>query len=215
MSKPLRLVVLISGNGSNLQSIIDAVEAGHLNAEIVAVVSNNPHAYGLQRARNHDIPSHSLDHRLFSDRAQFDQEMRAFLQEMNPDYVVLAGFMCILGAELVRSFRHRILNIHPSILPEYKGLNTHLRALQNGETEHGVTIHLVTAELDDGPILLQGRYAIEPEDKVTDLQKKGHALEHQMYPQLLQWIAEEKIVIDEDQVLYEQVALEKPLEFRP
>ena len=215
MSEPLRLVVLISGNGSNLQSIIDAIEAGRLNARILAVMSNNPRAYGLQRARNHGIPDHALDHRKFESREAFDRELQDYLDGMNPDFVVLAGFMRILGSHLVNHFHHRILNIHPSLLPHYKGLDTHLRALQNRESEHGVSIHLVTAELDDGPILLQGRYPIEVSDKVADLQKKGHALEHQMYPQLLQWISEHKIVIEENQITHEQVVLEKPLEFRP
>ncbi len=213
MNKPLALVVLISGNGSNLQSIIDAIEAGQLNAEIRAVVSNNPDAYGLQRARKQGIACYIQDHRDFSDRDQFDQQLQAYLQTVNPDYIVLAGFMRILGAELVSAFRNRIVNIHPSLLPAYKGLDTHQRALENQETHHGVSIHLVTAELDDGPILLQGRYPIEQDDQVADLQRKGHALEHRMYPRLLSWLSENKLIITESQVLHEQVELEKPLEF--
>ena len=167
MNKPLALVVLISGNGSNLQSIIDAIEAGQLNAEICAVVSNNPDAYGLQRASKHGIASHVQDHRDFSDRNEFDQQLQTYLQSINPDYIVLAGFMRILGAELVSAFHNRIVNIHPSLLPAYKGLDTYQRALANQEIQHGVSIHLVTFELDDGPILLQGRYPIEPGQHVS------------------------------------------------
>ena len=213
MTDALALVVLISGNGSNLQSIIDAIEAGQLKAEIRAVVSNNPDAYGLTRANNHAIASYVQDHRDFSDREKYDRQLRTYLEGINPDYIVLAGFMRILGAELVSAFRNRILNIHPSLLPAYKGLKTHQRALQNHETQHGVSIHLVTAELDDGPILLQGRYSIEQHDQVVDLQRKGQALEHRMYPRLLGWLSEKKLTITETQVLHEQVALEKPLEF--
>ncbi len=185
MTNPLALVVLISGNGSNLQSIIDAIEAGQLKAEIRAVVSNNPDAYGLTRANNHGIASYVQDHRDFSDHDKYDRQLKTYLQAINPDYIVLAGFMRILGADLVSAFRNRILNIHPSLLPAYKGLNTHQRALDNHESHHGVSIHLVTAELDDGPILLQGRYSIEQDDQVVDLQRKGQALEHRMYPRLL------------------------------
>ena len=213
MNSPLALVVLISGNGSNLQSIIDAIEAGQLNAEIRAVVSNNPDAYGLQRAHKHGIESYIQDHHDFSDRDQFDQHLQNYLQTINPDYIALAGFMRILGAELVSAFHNRIINIHPSLLPAYKGLNTHQRALENHETHHGVSIHLVTAELDDGPILLQGRYPIEQDDQVADLQRKGHTLEHRMYPRLLSWLSENKLTITKNQVLHDQVELEKPLEF--
>jgi phosphoribosylglycinamide formyltransferase-1 len=213
MNSPLVLVVLISGNGSNLQSIIDAIEAGQLNAEIRAVVSNNPDAYGLQRARKHGIASYIQDHRDFSDRDQFDQQLQKYLRTINPDYIVLAGFMRILGSELVSAFYHKIINIHPSLLPAYKGLDTHQRALENQETHHGVSIHLVTAKLDDGPILLQGRYRIEQDDQVADLQRKGHELEHRMYPRLLSWLSENKLTITKNQVLHDQVVLEKPLEF--
>lgn len=213
MTDRLALVVLISGNGSNLQSIIDAIEAGQLKAEIRAVVSSNPDAYGLTRANNHGITSYVQDHRDFSDRDKYDHQLKTYLEGINPDYIVLAGFMRILGADLVSAFRNKILNIHPSILPAYKGLNTHQRALQNHETHHGVSIHLVTAKLDDGPILLQGRYSIEQGDQVVDLQRKGQALEHRMYPKLLGWLSENKLTFTETQVLHEQVALEKPLEF--
>lgn len=213
MNSPLALVVLISGNGSNLQSIIDAIESGQLNAEIRAVVSNNAEAYGLQRAREHGIPGYIQDHHDFADRDRFDQQLQLYLQTINPDYIVLAGFMRILGPGLVSAFHNRIINIHPSLLPAYKGLDTHQRALENRETHHGVSIHLVTAELDGGPILLQGRYPIEQNDQVADLQRKGHELEHRMYPRLLCWLSENKITITKNQVLHGQVQLEKPLEF--
>lgn len=212
MSKTLSLVVMISGNGSNLQSIIDAIEAGHLNANIASVVSNKDDAYGLTRARNHRLPTRVIDHRNYPDRNQFDRAIDHHLQDINPDFVVLAGFMRILGAELIASYKNRILNIHPSLLPAYKGLNTHQRALDNGELEHGVSIHLVTAELDDGPVLLQGRYPIEASDDVESLQRKGHNLEHQMYPQLLCWLSSGDISIENDSILHHQMPMKQPVE---
>lgn len=211
MKKPPRLVVLISGNGSNLQSIIDAIESGRLPATIAAVVSNNPDAYGLTRASKHQIPSVTLDHRDFSDREQYDQALQNTLLKFDPDYLLLAGFMRILGANFIRAFENRILNIHPSLLPAYKGLNTFQRALQNGEPEHGVSIHLVTAELDGGPVIAQGRYDIVPGDSVEDLQTRGHQLEHRMYPQLLIWISEGVIDIENGTIMHYQQPLTEPV----
>jgi len=214
MSDPLALAILISGSGSNLQAIIDAIECGKLDAEIKAVVSNNPQAYGLQRAAKHGLPTHVIDHRDYADRKQYDAALQQYLQSLAPDYIVLAGYMRILSPAFIDAFEHRILNIHPSLLPAYKGLDTHQRALANGETRHGVSIHLVTAELDDGPILLQASYPIDAGDSVEILQARGHRLEHQMYPQLLRWISETKLNIDVDgRILYEQTPLEAPLIF--
>ena len=214
MSGELRLAVLISGSGSNLQAIIDAIETGELRACIVTVVSNNPDAYGLQRARAHGLATAVVDHRQYTGRDAYDEALARQLQAIGPDIIVLAGFMRILGAGFVAGFSNRILNIHPSLLPAYKGLDTHRRALDNGESRHGVSIHLVTAELDDGPILAQGSYAIEPGDSVADLQARGHRLEHRMYPQVLRWLADGKLIIESDgRILYEQAPLDAPLRF--
>ena len=213
MSDKLTLAVLISGNGSNLQSIIDAIEAGDLQGEIDLVLSNNPEAYGLERAAKHGISTRVIDHRDFDSRERFDAELQTQLKQIDPDFIVLAGFMRILGADLVDAFPDRILNIHPSLLPNYKGLNTHQRALDNGEKKHGVSIHLVTAELDDGPILLQGSYPIEAGDTAEDLQRKGHGLEHRMYPQVLRWLSERKISIEKGRIYNEQVPINAPLQY--
>ncbi len=215
MSEPPRLAILISGNGSNLQSIIDAIEKGFLRASISLVLSNNPDAYGLTRATRHGIATRVLDHRDFANREAFDEALREILDAVSPDLIVLAGFMRILGRAFIDAFPGRILNIHPSLLPAYKGLNTHQRALDNQETRHGVSIHLVTAELDDGPVLLQGSYPIEPGDIAEDLQRKGHRLEHQMYPQLLQWFSDNRIHIDQGTVYFEQQPLKAPILFNP
>jgi phosphoribosylglycinamide formyltransferase-1 len=214
MSNELRLAVLISGSGSNLQAIIDAIESGNLHAQIASVVSNNPDAFGLQRASKHGLPTTVIDHRDFTSRELYDDALRRHLQSVAPDFIVLAGYMRILSPAFVRAFEHRILNIHPSLLPAYKGLDTHQRALDNAESQHGVSIHLVTAELDDGPILLQGSYPIETGDSAADLQAKGHRLEHQMYPLLLRWLSEGKLTIDNNgRIHYEQTPLDHPLQF--
>jgi phosphoribosylglycinamide formyltransferase-1 len=214
MSNALRLAVLISGSGSNLQAIIDAIESARLNAKIDTVVSSNPDAYGLQRASKHGIPTTVIDHREFTSRELYDDALHRHLQSVAPDFIVLAGYMRILTPGFVRAFEHRIVNIHPSLLPAYKGLDTHQRALDNAEPQHGVSIHLVTAELDDGPILLQASYPIEAGDSAADLQAKGHRLEHQMYPLLLCWFSEGKLSIDDNgRILYEQTPLDQPIQF--
>ena len=213
MSRKLTLAVLISGNGSNLQAIIDAIEADRLDAEIKAVICNNREAYGLLRATRHGLHTWVIDHRDYESRERFDEALRHYLQAIDPDYIVLAGFMRILGPGLIDAFENRILNIHPSLLPEYKGLDTHQRALDNGERQHGVSVHVVTAELDDGPVILQAAYPIEPGDEASDLQQRGHALEHKMYPQVLQWLSEGKLVIEGGRLIYDRTPLDKPLVF--
>lgn len=213
MKRPLRLAILISGNGSNLQSIIDAIEAGSLNAEIEAVISNNRDAYGLLRATQHGLPTRLIDHREYTSRDQFDDALQHYLETVDPDYIVLAGFMRILGARFIAAFENKILNIHPSLLPAYKGLNTHQRALDNHERQHGVSIHLVTPELDEGPVIAQASYPIESGDDAEAMQRKGHRLEHRMYPQVLCWLSDQDLVIEENQIFYARAPLEKPISF--
>lgn len=215
MSEPLKLAILISGNGSNLQSIIDAIESGRLNAQIKTVVSSNSEAYGLVRATQHDLSTWVIDHRDYQDREQYDAVLKRYLESVATDYIVLAGFMRILGPGIIKAFEHRILNIHPSLLPAYKGLNTYQRALDDNATHHGVSIHLVTAELDDGPIICQASYPVEAGDSVEDLQAKGLRLEHQMYPQVLCWLSDNKLTIERGQLYYEKALLEQPITFHP
>ena len=215
LTPELSIVVLISGNGSNLQSIIDAIEAGRIRAKISAVISNNPDAYGLSRAKKHGIQSQVIDHREHASRDQFDLALLDCIESHTPDYIILAGFMRILGSALIQANPFKMLNIHPSLLPEYKGMNTHARALQNRESEHGVSIHIVTAELDDGPVIMRGRYPVEPMDSVTDLQNKGHRLEHQMYPQVLQWLADGSLRINSQSIVFQGHKLIEPIEYLP
>jgi phosphoribosylglycinamide formyltransferase-1 len=211
--KKLSIVVLISGNGSNLQSIIDAVEAGQIHGQITAVISNKADAYGLERAKNHNIDQQVINHEDYSCRENFDLALSKKLTRLNPDIIVLAGFMRILGSALIQAFERKILNIHPSILPSYKGLNTFQRAIDNQEKEHGVSIHIVTPELDDGPAIVRGRYPILTGDTVSDLQGKGHRLEHRMYPQVLRWLGQGDLQIDADTIIFQDKLLERPIEF--
>jgi phosphoribosylglycinamide formyltransferase-1 len=211
--KKLSIVVLISGNGGNLQSIIDAVETEQINGQITAVISNKADAYGLQRAKKHDIDQQVISHKDFSSREDFDLALSKKLTRLNPDIIVLAGFMRILGSALIQAFERKILNIHPSILPSYKGLNTFQRAIDNKEREHGVSIHIVTPELDDGPIIVRGRYPILNGDTVCELQRKGHRLEHRMYPQVLRWLGRGDLQINADTITFQDKLLERPIEF--
>lgn len=191
MSK--RIVVLISGSGSNLQAIMDAIDAGQINGRIAAVLSNKADAYGLERAQKANIPALILKHTEFDDRESFDQAMIEKIDHYQPDLIVLAGFMRILTAEFVRHYQGRMLNIHPSLLPKYKGLHTHKRAIEAGDLYHGCTVHFVTEELDGGPLAVQGKVSIDMDDNEDSLQQKVHAVEHKIYPLAVEWICSDKL----------------------
>ena len=182
-----RIAVLISGSGSNLQAIIDAIDSGSINAEIALVISNKNDAYGLTRAKNAGIETLVLQHTDYSSRYDFDQALLQNIDEFQVDLVVLAGFMRILSPEFVSHYANRMLNIHPSLLPKYKGLNTHLRALQANDDEHGCSVHFVTPELDDGPIILQTVVTIDADETLDSLQQKVHKTEHIAYPKAITW----------------------------
>jgi len=182
-----RLVVLISGSGSNLQSFIDASYAGLLNAEIVAVISNKSAVQGLTRAAAANIPNIAIDHRAFESREEFDESLAQIIESYQPDLVVLAGFMRILTDFFVNQFLGRLINIHPSLLPAYPGLNTHQRAIEAGDRDTGATVHFVTAELDGGPSVLQARMPIESGDDSAALSARVLTLEHLIYPIAVQW----------------------------
>jgi len=183
-----KLCVLISGNGSNLQAIIDNIEAGKLNAQICGVISNRPNAYGLTRAKNAGIEAICLDHTAFEDRESYDKELQATIEALNPDCIVLAGFMRILTPEFVNNFSGKLVNIHPSLLPKYKGLNTHQRAIDNGDKEHGVSVHFVTPELDGGPVIIQSRVPVFENDSADELAERVQEQERRIYPLVLSWI---------------------------
>ena len=161
------VVVLISGNGNNLQALIDA--SSNSGYTISHVISNNPDAFGLERAQRCGIASTVLNHRDFGTRGEFDSALQQAIDDQNPDLVVLAGFMRILGPEIVKNFSGRMLNIHPSLLPKYPGINTHQRALDAGDREHGATVHFVTEELDGGPLIAQGKILVNANDTAQEL----------------------------------------------
>ena len=196
-----QLAVLISGSGPNLQAIMAAQKAGTLDAEIAVVFSNRANAAGLERAAQAGIPTASLDHRDYPDREQFDQAMIEVLTPYAPDTVVLAGFMRILSAVFVRHYAGRLINIHPSLLPKYRGLNTHARALEAGDSEHGCSIHFVTEELDGGPLIAQAPIAVHANDTVDSLSKRVQQREHLLYPQVLQWRAQDRLELTDNGVV--------------
>ena len=196
------VIVLISGNGSNLQAIIGEIQQGKLQVVISAVISDRPDAYGLTRATNAGIPIHIIDYKQFADRSQFDQTLMQQIDAYTPDLIVLAGFMRILTAEFVQHYLGKMINIHPSLLPRHQGLNTHQRALQAGDTEHGATVHYVTPELDSGPIILQARVPVVTADTPQSLQQRVHQVEHQIYPRAIGLIASGQVTFRNNQVYY-------------
>ncbi|ROQ29960.1 phosphoribosylglycinamide formyltransferase [Gallaecimonas pentaromativorans] len=192
-----RLVVLISGSGSNLQAIIDACQAGTVNGQVVGVISNKASAYGLTRAENAGVPTRVLSHKDFGDRESYDAALVAAVSDFSADLVVLAGFMRILTPVFVSAFEGKLLNIHPSLLPKYKGLDTHQRALDAGDSEHGVSVHFVTAELDGGPVIAQAKVAIEAADNADSLAEKVHRQEHVIYPMVCAWFVDGRLQMGE------------------
>ncbi|GAA5189708.1 phosphoribosylglycinamide formyltransferase [Ferrimonas gelatinilytica] len=191
--KQNRIAVLISGNGSNLQALIDASQSGEIPGEIVAVISDKADAYGLQRAKDAGIATQVIAAEPGESRAQYDQRLGAELIRLNLDLVVLAGFMRILSGPLVERFAGRMFNIHPSLLPKYTGLNTHQRALDAGDSEHGCSVHFVTAELDGGPVILQAKVPIFPGDEADDLAQRVHQQEHRIYPLVVKWFCDGRL----------------------
>ena len=208
----LSLVVLISGNGSNLQAIIDQIESGYLAAHIECVIANRPDAYGLQRAKLHGIKSYCIDHKQFASREAFDQQLIKTIQPHQPDCIVLAGFMRILTAPFFQQFHYKILNIHPSLLPKYQGLHTHQRALDAGDKQHGISVHVATEELDSGPVIAQAKFAIEANDTPQSLQMKAHTKEHILYPLVLKWLADQQLTLADDGILFKQQQLTSPIQ---
>ncbi len=193
--KPLRVVVLISGSGSNLQALIDGKTSGDLPIDIVAVISNRPAVMGLARASSAGIPTLILDHKNYASREEFDAELMRAIDEYSPGLVVLAGFMRILTPAFTAHYSGRMLNIHPSLLPKYQGLHTHQRAIDAGETHHGVSVHFVTAELDGGPVAIQARVPVLPTDDAEVLAKRVQRQEHVIYPLAVKWFAQGRLTM--------------------
>ena len=209
--RSLRLVVLISGRGSNLQAILDQAISGELPAAVVAVISNQPGVYGLERARQVGVPALELDHRHFADRPSFEVALMNLIDSYQSDLVILAGFMRILTPGFTDYYQGRLLNIHPSLLPKFRGLHTHERAIAAGETEHGATLHFVTAELDGGPLIVQARVPVWPDDDPGALAARVLAQEHRLYPQAIRWLAEGRLKLNGEQVWFNGELLREPL----
>lgn len=201
---PCRIVVLISGNGSNLQAMIDAITAEQIPAEIVAVISNKADAFGLERANKANIPTKVLSYADYNDRQTYDQALMACIDAYQADLIVLAGFMRILTDDFVHHYLGRMFNIHPSLLPKYKGLDTHRRVLESGDQEHGATVHFVSPELDSGPIILQGKTSVMDTDTEPQLTQRIHEIEHKIYPQAVMWFAEGRLSLSDNTVLLDQ-----------
>jgi phosphoribosylglycinamide formyltransferase-1 len=188
-AEPLRVVVLISGNGSNLQAIIDASRQDPGLYEVVAVISNREDAYGLERADREGISSAIVDHKAYETREAYDHALMQIIDAFEPELVVLAGFMRILTPEFVRHYAGRMLNIHPPLLPKYKGLNTHQRAIDAGDKVHGCSVHFVTEALDDGPVVLQAEVPVLEDDTAETLADRVHLQEHIIYPEAVRRFA--------------------------
>lgn len=197
---PCRLVVLVSGGGTNLQSLIDACANGTVDGRIVAVVSNKPGAGGLARAEAAGIPTLTLDHRQYPDRENFDAALRDAIAPYDPSLVVLAGFMRILTPGFVAAFRGRLVNIHPSLLPLYPGLDTHRRAIEAGDREAGATVHFVTEALDGGPAIVRARVPVLPDDTPESLAARVLEQEHRIYPYAAKLFCEGRLAMAEDHV---------------
>ncbi|HEJ9485803.1 TPA: phosphoribosylglycinamide formyltransferase [Proteus mirabilis] len=201
------IVVLISGNGSNLQAIIDACRANKITGNVVAVLSNKADAYGLKRAKLADIPAYFVDPTLYNDRTDYDKALIEQIDAYQPDIVVLAGFMRILSPDFVTHYQHKLLNIHPSLLPKYPGLHTHRQVLANKDSFHGVTVHFVTEELDGGPMIIQARIPVLPDDTEQSLQARIQTEEYRIYPLAIGWLADERLKMQNNQAFLDDIAL--------
>ena len=197
-----KIAVLISGNGSNLEALIDACKKNVINGSIDIVISNNPDAYGIQRAKNHSINYKIIDNNRFETREDFDKALVEELNDSNPDLIVLAGFMRILTPVMIKAFEKKIINIHPSLLPKYPGLDTHNSVIKNGDLIHGVTIHYVNEVLDGGQIIAQGEISVKANETSEELKTRIHAIEHVMLPMVVSKFANG--TINTEKVIYEK-----------
>ncbi|MFZ5723112.1 MAG: phosphoribosylglycinamide formyltransferase [Pseudomonadota bacterium] len=207
MALPFRLAVLVSGSGSNLQAFIDRIADGSLPATIAVVVSNKPGVPALERAQRAGIATEVVDHRAFADRAAFDAALADAIDRHAPDAVILAGFMRILTPAFVRHYHGRLLNVHPSLLPKYPGLDTHARALAAGDAEHGSSVHFVTEELDGGPVVAQACVPVLPDDSADTLRARVQQAEHRLYPLVAGWLVSGRLHLTAQGVTLDGVPL--------
>ena len=209
-----KAVVLLSGSGSNFQAILDSITADEIALEISSVISNVSGARGIDRAKTHGIPTHIVNNHNYSERISFDKALLDKVIKYNPDYLILAGFMRILSPEFIKKFNKPIFNIHPSLLPKYKGLNTHQRVLDKNEKIHGCSVHLVTEELDAGPIIIQGEVPVKNDDDVKKLATRVLKVEHMIYKKALNLFITNQITYDNLRVIKINNEIEIPLKVR-
>ncbi len=206
------IAVFISGGGSNLQSIIDHVQQGHIHANIACVISNHPDAYGLIRAHQANIPTHIIEHKNYATREDFDKELIKTLAVYNISLIVLAGFMRVLSPTLINEYQDCILNIHPSLLPNYTGLHTHARALEANDTQHGCSVHFVTAELDEGPLVIQAAVEVKETDTVDTLAARVLKKEHIIYPLAVKWFCEKRLQLKDNNIYFDRSLLDHAIQ---
>lgn len=208
---PLPVVILISGRGSNMKTIAEHAASGQLPVTVRAVVSDQPQAGGLGTAAAMNIATHALSPREFPDRTSYDQALAALVSQYEPALVVLAGFMRILTPAFITPFATRMLNIHPSLLPKHRGLHTHQRVLDASDPLHGVSVHFVTEELDGGPVIIQARIPVRPNDTASTLSARIQRQEHRIYPQAIEWFAQGRIELRGDQVWMDGSPMSGPI----
>ncbi|MDT8320084.1 MAG: phosphoribosylglycinamide formyltransferase [Xanthomonadales bacterium] len=214
MTGRLKATVLISGRGSNLQALIDAVAAGRLDLEIAQVISNVATAKGLQRAAQAGIPATVLEHGHFDDRADFDHALAARIGAGEPDLVILAGFMRILGEPVLQPFEGRMINLHPSLLPLYRGTDTYQQALEAGDRRYGASIHFVTGELDGGPVLAQVSTPIKAGDDRHSMAQRLAPLEHRLLLASVEFLTRHEVKCNGNRIFVDGEALAAPLQMR-
>ncbi len=215
-AEPARIVVLISGSGSNMVAIAKSCFKKEMDGEIVAVISNRPDAGGLERAKELKLATDFVDHTKFATREEFDVNLIRAIDEHSPDLIVLAGFMRILTPDFVRRYKGKLVNIHPSLLPKHKGLNTHNRALEAGDKEHGVTVHFVSEDLDGGPNIIQSVVPVLDDDNAQTLQVRVQAQEHVIFPIAVKWFVEGRLSMIKGDAYFDNQALpETGLQLNP
>lgn len=212
MTGTANVAVLVSGRGRNLQALIEAAELGKLGPCRLSVISNRRSAPALQRARNAGLETHVIAHRDYASREAFDEALQTLIDRLRPDLIVLAGFMRVLGAGLVTRYAGRMINVHPSLLPKYPGLDTHQRALDAGDTEHGASVHFVTPSLDGGPVIIQGGVSVDPQDTADRLAERVmDTVETRILPQAAAWILRGQVALVGDVVWFGNTPLASPL----
>ncbi|MDC0535121.1 phosphoribosylglycinamide formyltransferase [Francisellaceae bacterium] len=207
---PKKIVVLCSGSGTNLQAIIDAIQAEKINAVISAVITNKP-CYALDRAEKNNIPKHLVPSKAYPSRELFDKELIEHIDQYQPDFIILAGFMRILTSGFVQHYHDKLINIHPALLPKYKGLHTHKRALEAGDKEHGSSVHNVTEGVDDGAVIAQSKIKLHSNDSIPCIEQRIKKIEHTLYPEAISLLCSGKITINKNTIYYLGEKLAAPL----